>query len=150
MDSPAKISASLTKAIGALVALLFWGFLGYWAIDMNRVSHDKAVNADALQRLWSFGTQIPLGVVIPANNQWTTRAFVAERFDGDPPRQTSILILDDHYRGDDPTYRSDSGVIGNELSIGLLCSIPTQASIKRVNLDPIVLGMIRSRCRNVR
>jgi hypothetical protein len=121
-------------------------FFGYWIIAFNRITHDKAVNADALQRLWSYGVQVPLNVVVPANNKWTDHAFVAERFDADPPRRTSVLILDDHYRGDDPTYRSEDGVIGDQLSLRLLCSIPAQASQKGVELDTRVFERIRNEC----
>jgi hypothetical protein len=144
---PSKSDTVLNVVI-ASGAVLAVAFFGYWIIAFSRINHDKAVNVDALQRLWSYGVHVPLNVVVPANNKWTHHAFVAERFESDPPRQTSVLILDDHYRGDDPTYRSEDGIIGNQLSKGLLCSLPAQASEKHVTLDSRVAGKIEAECKN--
>lgn len=145
-----RVSSARVLSISSAVALLVAVFVACWVMSMSRVFHDKAVNADALQRLWSYGTQVPLGVVVPAANRWTTRAFAAERSGGGPSRRIAVLILDDHYRGDDPTYRSKSGIIGDDVSTALLCSVPAQAARKGVHIDPLVSDMIRTRCPNVR
>jgi hypothetical protein len=130
--------------------ILAVAFFAYWVVDLSRVVHDKAVNADGLQRLPNDGAAVPLNVVLPPNNRWTAHAFIAEQRKADPGRQISVLILDDHYRGDDPTYRTASGVIGEGLSIALLCSVPAQADAKGVRLDPDVAQLIHSKCRSVR
>lgn len=133
--------------------LIAGGLAIYWWIGMNNIIHDKAVNADALQRLWGYGRRIPLRTVVPAHNRWTDKAFiagVATPSGAEPGRDASVLILDDHYRGSDPTYRSKSGVIGDPVSLPLLCSLPAQASWKGVDLDPVVLQLVHSSCRNFR
>jgi hypothetical protein len=60
------------------------------------------------------------------------------------------MILDNHYRGSDPTYRTPSGVIGDQLSRDLLCSLPAKAAALRVALDSIVAAEIRSQCSTAR
>lgn len=130
------------------VALAIFVLVIGWLIAMNHVFHDKAVNADALQRLGSYGRKLPMRTVIPAHNHWTDKAFIAEPSKEEAGRDASVLILDDHYRGDDPTYRTESGIIGDELSLPVLCSVPVQAANKGVSLDPVVLRMIRSKCIN--
>jgi hypothetical protein len=126
--------------LGALI------FAGLWYSGFQRIVHDKAVNADALQRLWAHADELPLNTVIPARNQWTPNAFVAEKRPGARPGKVSVLVLDDHYRGDDDSYRSQGGVIGDEISHGLLCSLPQKAGIKHVAIDPIVMRMITTSC----
>jgi len=106
---------TLQSFLLVLLLLAPMGLLAWWLIGMSRIFHDKAINADALQRLWSYGRSVPLQTVVPAHNRWTAHAFVAEASDEEPGRHTSVLILDDHYRGNDPTYRSQSGVVGNDL-----------------------------------
>jgi hypothetical protein len=140
---------SLFKLWWVPALAVVFGAVTYWFVAMHRIVHDKAINADALQRVWSYGRAVPLGTVIPPHNRWTDDAFVAEASDEEAGRTTSVLILDDHYRGSDPTYRTESGVIGNDVSISLLCSLPAQASTEGVRLDPVVVRLVQSRCRSV-
>ena len=140
---------TIDKALNVFVPtalVLGVAFVGYWMIGMQRIVHDKAINSDALQRVENYGRRVPLGTVVPAHNRWTTNAFIAEASDKEVYGGTSVLILDDHYRGGDPTYRTESGVIG-DLSVPLLCSIPSQAAGRGVYVDPAVLRLIHSRCR---
>ncbi|AQR72426.1 hypothetical protein BXU08_00965 [Sphingomonas sp. LM7] len=126
--------------VGALLtgAVLFY-------LDVTRTSHDKAINADVLQPLREQ-KDLPFGTVVPRDNRWEANAFIAEYRDG----KIAVLILDDHYWGGDPAYRSGNGVIGDDISYGLLCSIPAQARARRVALDPAVDIMIKSHCSDVR
>jgi hypothetical protein len=140
------VKARISQFVWAALAIPAFALPAYWALSMHRIFHDKAVNANALQRLWSYGRSVPLRTVVPAHNRWTDNAFVAEPAVQAPGKDTSVLILDDHYRGGDPTYRTESGLIGDDLSIGLLCSLPSQAAAKGVRLDPVVVRLVRSRC----
>jgi hypothetical protein len=129
-----KISTFLL--LGGLAAFAVPFYFGF-----KRVAHDKAVNADVLQPLREQ-PDLPLGKVVPSNNRWKRNAFVAERrVDGN-----AVLILDDHYRGRDPAYRSPDGVIGDEISSALLCSVPAQAKANAIVVDPAVLSMINRKC----
>jgi hypothetical protein len=131
-------------AIGFALAL---AFIAYWIIGFSRITHDKSVSSD-LQRLWLDGDQLQAGVVVAGNNRWTEHAFVADKvIRPEPGKKALVLILDDHYRGDDPTYRSDTGIIGDDLSPGILCSVDAQAAAKRVALDPLISRKIRSICK---
>lgn len=132
--------------LSLLILLVALMFAIWWYLSFQRVVHDKAIDADALQRLWVHGQELPLNTVVPARNRWTRNAFVADQQAGVRPGKVSVLILDDHYRGDDDSYRSPSGVIGDEISPGLLCSLPRQAAIKHVAIDPIVMRMITISC----
>ena len=114
-----------------------------WAIDFQKIGHDKEINSDVFQRLHREN-KLPLGTLVPQNNHWISNAFVAESSrDG-----YAVLIIDDHYRGDDPAYRSESGVIGDEISRRVLCSLPAQARSKAVIIDPVVAQLIKSQCAN--
>jgi hypothetical protein len=140
-----------------MISILIWplllttaAFALLWLVSFLRVVHDKSINADALQRLQAAGELLPLGVVVPSHNRWANNAFVAERPSNEHRRQISVLILDDHYRGTDPLLRSPSGVIGDEVSPSLLCSLRQQAKTKGVTVDPAIVDMIASRCANFR
>lgn len=126
--------------LGALLAYAAGAYLQY-----RSIAYDKGVNANVLQSLRDK-RNLPVGIVVPPNNRWKSNAFIAER-DG---TTYSILILDDHYRGSDRSFRSDSGVIGDEIGQGFLCAIPAQATAKGVAIDPAVTRMIKSRCGNSR
>ncbi|MBC9030767.1 hypothetical protein IAG41_00025 [Sphingomonas sp. JC676] len=126
--------------IGALLACAVQFYSSF-----QKNAHDKGFNADVLQPLRGQ-ENLPIGTIVPQNNRWKSNAFVAERSGAD----NAVLILDDHYRGSDPAYRSDSGVIGDEISRTLLCSLPTHAKMKAVIIDPVVAHMISSKCPNVR
>jgi len=133
--------------ISLALAVLVLG--GLWIYAFRLFVHDKAVTADALQRVWSYGKQVPLGVVVPPHNRWTPNAFVAEdagRSDG----SVKVLILDDHYRSGDPDFASADGIIGDELSHKLLCTIPGQAATRKVELDAVVVAKIRQQCGSLR
>ena len=82
---------------------------------------------------------------MPNNSRWIKNAFVVER-NGGKGVPVAVLILDDHYRSDDPAYSSQTRAIGTDISSDLLCSLPTQATWKEVSVDPIVTGMIKARC----
>ena len=137
-----------------LLPVAFWlsliGVIGFglsWYRSFERVVHDKAANADGMQRLWRQAPNLPIGVVVPSNNRWNQHAFVAERSTRYNDRGgVGILILDDHYTGDDETYSSGNGVIGDDLSAALLCAVPAKAALSGVIIDPIVKSMIATRC----
>jgi hypothetical protein len=74
------------------------------------------------------------------------QAFVADT-SSEEGKRIAVLVLDDHYRGGDPTYRSESGVIGDRISQPVLCSVPSQARTSRVSLDPAVRNLILAKCR---
>jgi hypothetical protein len=140
------MSERLAMVLSLFILLVALIFGVWWYVGFRRVIHDKAVNADALQRLSAHGNELPLNRVIPAGNRWTYRAFVAEKPAGARAGKVSILILDDHYQGDDDSYRSPSGIIGDQISHGLLCTLPQQASVKHVGIDPVVMRMIAASC----
>ena len=121
------------------------GIAIHWFIQMDRVFHDKAVNANALQRIRQYEREIPLRTVVLPHNRWTDNAFVAEP-STNGAGAISVLIVDDHYRGSDPAYRTDAGLIGDEISLPLLCSLPSQAAAKGVRLDAVVMRSIHTRC----
>ena len=124
---------------------------GFWLNAMARISQDKSLNSE-VDVLWSYGKAVPLGTVVPPHNRWIDHAFVAER-SHEGASYPSVLILDDHYRGTDRTYRlTESGIVlvGGAISPRLLCSLPSQAENKQVTLDPVVLRLVRSKCGHVR
>lgn len=136
-----------------IVRLIFTGAMlsflvlaGQWVMQIQYDFHDKAINANSLQRLWSQGGTLPVDEIVPSNNKWTKNAFIAETRSSDGPNKIRVLILDDHYLGKDMTYRSRSGVIGDEISEMLLCSLPAKAKRTRLKIDPVVMDMINSRC----
>lgn len=133
-------------AAGLGVVLAVW--VGIFIRHFLAIEHDKAVNADSLQRLRNYGGQLPLGVVIPAGNRWASNAFVAEKSDeaGDA---IAVVLLDDHYQGSDPIYGSAGGLIGDKISTGLFCSLPRLARQQNVILDPAVEAAIQRECLNV-
>lgn len=139
-----------SNLIGSVAVLLVLAGIRYWYVKIEDDFHDKAINANGLQRLWTYGDNLPLGTLVARNNQWSENAFVAERQRGDGGEKIAVLILDDHYRGDDMTYRSHSGVIGDEISLSLLCALPSKVGWKSLNVDLAVRQMINSRCANVR
>ena len=130
--------------------------VGVFVVQFEREVHDKSASAEVGRLDFSPDPQLPFGVVVPAHNRWTKYAFIAQPIDaaqtrrpGEEQRALS-LVLNDHYRGDDPDYGTASGVIGDDLSSTALCSIPAQAAQKQVIVDPVVNGLIQSRCGNVR
>lgn len=125
--------------IGATILLA-----GKFYVGLKNVLYDKSMNANVFQRARQL-PDIPLGVVVPAGNRWVANAFVAERStDG-----IAVLILDDHYRGDDAMYRSGSGVIGDDISKPLLCALPADAALKAIVIDPVVSSLIEANCGGV-
>ncbi len=119
--------------------IIFSGIKFYYSF--KRIVHDKSINANVLQRLYEK-PDIPLGTAVAPANRWASNAFIAERqADG-----IAVLILDDHYRGDDPAYRSASGVIGDEISNSLLCSLRAQATAQVIVIDPVVSTLIEAKC----
>jgi hypothetical protein len=129
---------------GITVLALVLGSLWLRAFQLD--IHDKAINADSLQRLWTYGRQVPLGEVVPAKNRWIPNAFIAEAAPPQPGTSTRVMILDDHYWGSDPSYRSPSGIIGDDISNGLLCSVEGQAVKTGVTIDEVVSRRIRHKC----
>ena len=133
-------------------AFLFTGLAGAFLLlsncawEFSKVLHDKEVNANSLERLWAEGRSVPMGVVVPANNRWAPNAFVSEPSPPQPGQNTHVLILDDHYRGDDQGYRTPNGIIGDDISHSLLCSLPQNAAIQKITIDAIVLAKIRKEC----
>lgn len=138
LTRPWKLGCAVSAALVAAMA----GWLLYtWAV----LSHDKSINSQ-LQILWLDPQGIPVSVVQPANNRWMRNAFVADT-STEEGKKIGVLILDDHYRGGDPTYRSESGVIGDRIGKATLCSVPTQARRKRVVLDTVIQRLIAAECR---
>ena len=129
----------------AICAALISAAAGWLVYSWVGISHDKSVNS-RLQMLWLNPEGVPLGQVQPANNRWMQQAFVAD-LSREEGKAVAVLILDDHYRGGDPTYRSASGVIGDRITKHVLCSIPSQARARNVSLDPAVRRLIRAECR---
>jgi hypothetical protein len=135
---PWKLGCAVCAVLVAAVA----GWLIYtWAV----LSHDKSINSQ-MGILWLDPQGVPIGVVQSANNRWMKHAFVADRSNEDG-KQIAVLVLDDHYRGGDPSYRSESGVIGDPISKSVLCAVPEQAAAKHVALDPVIQRLIRTHCR---
>lgn len=99
--------------------------------------------------LWSDPKSVPLRTLIPANNRWMENAFIADE-SREEGKAVAVLILDDHYKSGDYSLRSQSGVIGDEISRAVLCSVPTQAKRKKVSLDEVVRRRISAICGNVR
>jgi hypothetical protein len=138
LSHPWKLGCALSAVLSACAA----GWMIYTAVVL---SHDKSANSQlAMLRLDSRG--VPLGSVQPAGNRWMKQAFVADASTEDGGK-VAVLILDDHYRGGDPSYRSESGVIGDRISKPVLCSVPSQARTKNVSLDPAVRRLIAAECR---
>ena len=137
LTQPLRLGCAACAALISVAA----GWLVYSWVG---ISHDKSINS-RLQMLWLDPEGVPLGQVQSANNRWMKQAFVADasREDG---KAVAVLILDDHYRGGDPTYRSASGVIGDRITKSVLCSIPSQARARNVPLDPAVRRLIRTGC----
>ena len=127
----------------AVCAGLFATTAGWMLFILVGLSHDWSINSK-LQMLWMDPQGVPLGVVQPTNNRWMKEAFVADT--GQDGKKIAVLILNDHYRSGDPTYRSKSGVIGDRVSKPVLCSIPSQARRKKVSLDPAVQRLITAEC----
>lgn len=128
-------------AFGALLAGLAGWMIYTWAV----LSHDKSINS-RMAMLWLDPQDVPLGVVQPAGNLWMKEAFVADA-PAEDGKKVALLVLDDHYRSGDPTYRSESGVIGDRIGKPVLCSVTAQARRKKVALDPAVRRLIHAECR---
>ena len=138
LTPPWKLGCTACAVVVATVV----GWLIYtWAV----LSHDKSINSQ-FGILWLDPQGVPVGVVQPRNNRWMEEAFIADR-STEEGKKIAVLILDDHYRGGDPTYRSESGVIGDRISHAVLCSVPAQAQTKRVALDPVIQRLIAAQCR---
>ena len=132
--------------LGCLVCVALVSALSGWLIYTWAVlSHDKSINSQ-LQILWRAPNGVAAGTVQPADNRWMDNAFVADK-PTEQGKKIAVLILDDHYRSGDPTYRSESGVIGDRISRDVLCSVPLQARTKKVALDPVVQELINAECR---
>jgi hypothetical protein len=129
----------------AFCAILFATFGGWLIYTWAVLSHDKSINSQ-LGILWLDPAGVPVGVVQPDNNRWMEDAFVADT-STEKGKKIAMLVLDDHYRGSDPTYRSESGVIGDRIGRAVLCSVPSQARAKKVALDPVVQRLIAAECR---
>jgi hypothetical protein len=129
-------------------ALCIAAAVGWFWFTLSVVGHDKAVNS-RLQMLWSDPKSVPLRTLIPANNRWMENAFIADE-SREEGKAVAVLILDDHYKSGDYSLRSQSGVIGDEISRAVLCSVPTQAKRKKVSLDEVVRRRISAICGNVR
>ncbi len=97
-----------------LTAMVVGGMIYTWSV----LSHDKSINS-RLGILWLDPQGVPLGLVQPPNNRWMEQAFVADA-SREGGMKVAVLILDDHYRSGDPTYRSQSGVIGDQISTPVL------------------------------
>lgn len=132
--------------LGCATCAVLTAFMAGWMIHTWSVlAHDKAVNS-RLGSLWLDPQGVPLGVVQAPDNRWMEQAFVAD-VSSEEGKKISVLILDDHYRSGDPTYRSISGVIGDRIGKAVLCSVPSQARSKGVVLDPAVRSLILAECR---
>jgi hypothetical protein len=117
-----------------------------WMIHTwSGLSHDKSINSQ-LQAFWLDPQGVPIGRVQPAKNRSMEEAFLADA-SSEEGKKIAVLILDDHYRGGDPSYRSESGVIGDRISKPVLCSVPSQARASGVSLDPAVQHLILAECR---
>ena len=128
----------------AFCAILFAASAGWLIYTWAVLSHDKSINSQ-LGIFWLDPAGVPLGVVQPDNNRWMDVAFVADT-STEKGKKIAMLILDDHYRSGDPTYRSESGVIGDRIGRVVLCSVPSQARAKKVALDPVVQRLIAAEC----
>jgi hypothetical protein len=133
------------KLGGAVCALLIIAVLGWLSYTWAVLGHDKSINTQ-LAILRENPKGVPLGLVQPSNNRWMKEAFLADAPSEDG-KKIALLILDDHFRGGDPAYRSESGVIGDRISKPVLCSVPAQARTKNVLLDPAVRRLIVAECR---
>jgi len=129
----------------AVCALLVTAIAAWLLYTATVLTHDKSINSK-VGILWQDPKGVPIGVVQPPNNRWMKEAFVADA-SNEEGKKVAVLILDDHYRGGDPTYRSESGVIGDEISKPVLCSVPAQARAKNISLDPVVQRLILAECR---
>jgi hypothetical protein len=129
----------------ATCALLIAVAVGWMIHTWSALSHDKSINS-RLAILWLDPQGAPLGLVQPPGNRWMEQAFVADA-PVDEGKKIAVLILDDHYRSGDPTYRSESGAIGDRISKPILCSVPSQARTKGISLDPVVQRLILAECR---
>ena len=130
---------------GCLACILIVGAaIAWFAYTVDALGHDKSRNTD-IAYLWQDARGVPLGVVIPANNAWMQSAFVADT-SHEKLKAVSLLILDDHYRSNDPDYSSESGVIGDEISVRVLCSVPAQTARLHIRLDAVVQKRIAERC----
>jgi hypothetical protein len=129
----------------AACALLFAAVAGWLIYLWVVLGHDKSINSQ-LGILWLDPKGVPVGIVQPAHNHWMEEAFVADA-SSEKGKKIAVLILDDHYRGGDSAYRSESGVIGDRISREVLCSIPSQSQAKQVTLDPVVQHLIAAECR---
>ena len=133
-------------ALAGAGSLMIYGCVGF-----IRVIGDKEASVE-LQRIQShMANTVPQRVLVSHDNRWTRYAFVAEPSSA-TPGQLRVLILNDHYRGSDPTYRWPSGIIHTqeELSADLLCTLPEQARKIDFTIDPFALGYIQKRCRTAR
>ena len=128
------------------MALLIASFVGWILFTLVVISHDKSLNS-RVAILWMNPRGAPLGIVVPAKNRWMENSFIAEA-SHDKLTKIAVLILDDHYESGDYSLRSESGVVGDEISRNVLCSVQAQARGKRVSLDPVVQRLIVSRCGN--
>ena len=128
----------------AVCGLLLASVAGWLIYTWVVLSHDKSINSE-LGILWLDPQGVPVGVVQSANSRWMENAFVADKSNEDGKR-IAVLVLDDHYRSGDPSYRSESGVIGDRVSKVVLCSVPAQAREKKVALDAAVQRLIAAEC----
>jgi hypothetical protein len=126
-------------------ALLIASVAGWLIYTLAVLSHDKSINSQ-VQSLWLDPQGVPVGVVQPANNRWMKEAFIADT-STEEGKMVAVLILDDHYRSNDATYRSESGIIGDQISPSVLCSLPSQALKNGVAIDPVVERLIAKECR---
>lgn len=148
LEAPLMEEAGLTRSLKlgcAMCALLIVIAIGWMIYTWSALGHDKSINS-RLAMLWLDPQGVPIGVVQPPDNRWMEEAFVAD-VPTEEDKKIAVLVLDDHYRSGDPTYRSQSGVIGDRISKRVLCSVPSQARARRVSLDPAVQRLIRSECR---
>jgi hypothetical protein len=138
-----RVSGAWTTLL-AVTTLCIAAVAVWFFYTLSVLSHDKTLNGQ-LQDVWANPRGVPLRVVVPPNNTWMDRAFVAD-VSSDRFKGVAVLILDDHYRSRDPTYRSDSGVVGDPVSHRVLCSVPEQARAKKVVLDAVVARSIDAIC----
>lgn len=145
MTAKTRTTGLLRAAIVIVAAVLLVGVgVSWWGFQQT--IHDKAVNSDSLQKLQSGGFDIPVGVVVPAKNKWVPNAFVAEPAGTESGKEINVLILDDHYVGNDFTLRSANGLIGGDLTLALFCSLPAKAAQANVRLDRVVSTEIAKQC----
>ena len=133
------------QKLGCGVALICIAAVPAWLLHtMSAVGHDKTLNS-RLQLLWSKPGGVPLRIVVPPSTRWMENAFIAEASE-EEVKPVAVLILDDHYRSGDYMLRSKSGVVGDEISREVLCSVPEQARSDKVRLDPVVQRLIAAEC----